>query len=120
MTQKPEGFGSLEEVADAVSRYRAEGQRPRSLDGLAKNIRRGTDGRYSWHWDPQFLETREADLASRHARLSQATRCVQVPTLLARGGNSDVVSEEGVSEFLGLCPHAEYVNIEAAGQHGRR
>lgn len=35
--------------------------------------------------------------------------------MLVRGGSSDVVTERGVSEFLELCPHAEYVNILSAG-----
>ncbi|WP_240975347.1 alpha/beta fold hydrolase [Paraburkholderia aromaticivorans] len=115
MKQKPEGFTSLEEVADAVSQYRADGRRPRSLDGLMKNIRQGANGRYYWHWDPQFLASREDDLALRHARLSLAAQHLNLPTMLVRGGSSDVVTEEGVSEFLALCPHARYINIKEAG-----
>ncbi|MCY3795310.1 MAG: alpha/beta hydrolase, partial [Gammaproteobacteria bacterium] len=38
----------------------------------------------------------------------------QVPTLLVRGGLSDVLSEEGAREFLETCPHAEYVNVSDA------
>jgi hypothetical protein len=42
-------------------------------------------------------------------------RCnLTLPTLLVRGGLSDVLTEEGASEFLELCPHAEYVNMEGA------
>ncbi|CAG9274681.1 Alpha/beta hydrolase fold protein [Paraburkholderia unamae] len=115
MKQKPEGFASLDEVADAVAQYRADGKRPRHNAGLAKNVRKSASGRYFWHWDPQFLATREADLALRHARLSRAARRLRAPTLLVRGASSDVVTDEGVAEFLDLCPHAEYVNIEAAG-----
>jgi hypothetical protein len=38
-----------------------------------------------------------------------------LPTLLVRGGLSDILSEEGAREFLELCPHAEYVNVTDAG-----
>ena len=38
-----------------------------------------------------------------------------MPTLLVRGGQSDVVSDEGVSELLSLIPGAEYVNVPATG-----
>ena len=44
MSQKPEGFDSLEEVAEAIASYQPHRQRPRNLDGLAKNVRLG-DGR---------------------------------------------------------------------------
>lgn len=114
MAQRPQGFGSLEAVADAISRYRPTQSRPRTLDGLSKNVRLGDDGQYRWHWDPHFLG-RPIDLDRRHERLSACARRLRLPTLLVRGGSSDVVSEAGVQEFLALCPHAEYVNVADAG-----
>lgn len=114
MKQKPDGFDSLQELGEAIGRYRGNG-RPPSLDGLARNVRLGLDGRYHWHWDPRFLASRAQDFADRHARLSASARQLTIPTLLVRGGSSDVVSEEGVREFLQLCPHAEYVDIPSAG-----
>lgn len=115
MQQAPDGFGSLEEVADAIAGYRADGRRPANLDGLAKTVRLGPNGRYRWHWDPRFLEGRERDFATRYVRLSACARKLTAPTLLVRGGSSDVVSETGVQEFLDLCPHAEYLNVQDAG-----
>ncbi|CAB3766565.1 MULTISPECIES: alpha/beta fold hydrolase [Burkholderia] len=114
MQQNPDGFGSLDEVADAIGRYRSSRSRPRNPAGLSKNVRLGDDGRYHWHWDPRFLSG-TTDLPARHARFSACARNLALPTLLVRGGSSDVVSEAGVREFLELCPHAEYVNVAAAG-----
>ena len=37
-----------------------------------------------------------------------------MPTLLVRGGLSDVLSEEGVQDFLALCTHSEYVSVTGA------
>ena len=39
---------------------------------------------------------------------------LHVPTLLVRGGLSDVLSEQGAQDFLKICPHAEYVNVTDA------
>jgi pimeloyl-ACP methyl ester carboxylesterase len=114
MQQKPEGFASLDEVAEAITQYRPQQTRPRSLDGLAKNVRLGKDGKFRWHWDPRFIGHHH-DRNDRHARMSACARRLTLPTLLVRGGNSDVVSEAGVEEFLGLCPRAEYVNMLEAG-----
>ncbi|WP_415120053.1 alpha/beta fold hydrolase [Paraburkholderia sp.] len=114
MQQYSNGFGSLAEVADAISQYRPTQPRPRNLHGLAKNVRLREDGRYRWHWDPQFLAT-PPDLRTSHARFSACARNLDRPTLLVRGGSSDVVSEAGVREFLELCPHSEYVNVADAG-----
>jgi pimeloyl-ACP methyl ester carboxylesterase len=113
MTQKPEGFDSLEEVADAIASYQPHRARPRTLDGLAKNVRLGEDGKYHWHWDPK-TRMREADFAMREARLEECARSLSLPTLLVRGGLSDVLSEEGAQRFLELCPSAEYINVAGA------
>ncbi len=109
------GFASLEEVAEAISSHRGGGPRPPSLDGLAKVVRRGPDGRYHWHWDPRTLDWRVREYPTRHERMAAAARRLKAPTLLVRGGNSDVLSEEGAQEFLQLVPHAEYVRIAGAG-----
>ncbi len=113
MSQAPDGFESLEAVAEAIANYQPHRSRPRKLDGLAKNIRLGDDDRYHWHWDPKFRAGRR-DLAAREARLSACARNLDLPTLLVRGGLSDVLSEEGAAAFLELAPHTEYVNVTGA------
>jgi len=113
MTQKPEGFASLDEVADAIAAYQPHRSRPKNLDGLAKNVRLGDDGRYRWHWDPRFQQG-SRNMEGREARLEECARSLIVPTLLVRGGLSDILSEEGAASFLALCPAAEYVNVTGA------
>lgn len=113
MDQKPDGFDSLEEVAEAISNYQPHRPRPRKLDGLAKNIRLGADGKYHWHWDPARRRTRAANDTYR-ARLHDCADNLTLPTLLVRGGLSDVLSEAGAQSFLEQCPHAEYVNVKNA------
>ncbi|MHB2029122.1 MAG: alpha/beta fold hydrolase [Acidimicrobiales bacterium] len=112
MNQRPDGFDSLDEVAEAISSYQPHRPRPRQLDGLSKNVRLGSDGRYHWHWDPKSRSTEE--LSVREARLETCARNLSIPTLLIRGGLSDVLSEDGVRMFLDMCPQAEYVNVGEA------
>jgi non-heme chloroperoxidase len=113
MSQKPEGFESLEEVAEAIATYQPHRVRPRSLDGLAKNVRLGPDGRYRWHWDPRFRVS-NADLEQHQMRLEACAARLTLPTFLVRGGLSDVLSESGAHAFLKLCPQSEYVNVPGA------
>ncbi len=116
MMAHPEGFASLEEAADVVTRYLPHRPRPRELGGLAKNLRQDHDGRYRWHWDPQFLTGRRLPRdAERSTRLIDAARALRLPTLLVRGALSDVLSEEGAREFLALVPHARYLDVSGAG-----
>lgn len=113
MNQKPEGFDSLEEVAEAISNYQPHRKRPRNLDGLAKNVRLGADGKYHWHWDPARRRNRRT-MSNYRERLSACADNLTLPTLLVRGGLSDVLSEEGAQSFLKQCPHAEYVSVDNA------
>jgi pimeloyl-ACP methyl ester carboxylesterase len=113
MSQSPEGFDSLEAVADAVAAYQPHRKRPRNLEGLGKNVRLAPDGKYRWHWDPRFRPTRH-DLAKRQQRLEACAANLKLPTLLVRGGLSDVLTEEGARDFLRLCPHSEYVSVTNA------
>jgi non-heme chloroperoxidase len=111
-----DGFGSLEEAADAVASYVPHRPRPPSLEGLRKNLRLGEDGRYRWHWDPRFMTSDRRPMATRTPeRLENAARRLRVPTLLVRGRMSDVVSLDGARHFLELVPHARFVDVSGAG-----
>ena len=116
MTNRPEGFASLEEAAEAVAAYREHRARPNNLAGVAKNLRRGEDGRWRWHWDPKFLNRGARTRSSlTPERLLDAARGLRVPTLLVRGKLSDVVSLEGAAEFRAAVPHARFADVSGAG-----
>jgi pimeloyl-ACP methyl ester carboxylesterase len=108
------GFGSLEEAADAVSAYLPHREKPRSPEGLRKNLRL-RDGRWYWHWDPAFMTAPGDDPELRTEHFEQAAADLQVPVLLIRGKLSDVVSPEGVKHFLATVPRAEFVELSNAG-----
>lgn len=113
MSQKPEGFSSLEEVAEAVGNYQPNRKRSTNLDGLVKNLRLAADGRYHWHWDPRFIDARR-EFDGMRDRLEACVRRLTLPTLLVRGGLSDVLTEDGAQRFRALCPHSEYINVTDA------
>jgi pimeloyl-ACP methyl ester carboxylesterase len=116
MTARPEGFSSLDEVADAIAAYNPLRRRPRNLDGLRKNVRLGADGRWHWHWDPAFM--RIGDEPQRKIdprRLGAAASAVTIPTLIVRGLQSDVVGENGLRDMLERIPSARAVDVSGAG-----
>ncbi len=117
MGQRPDGFDSLQQVADAIASYQPHRKSPRALDGLRKNVRVDDAGRLRWHWDPAFIRGKTSEIAARTERMEQAAQRLSVarlPTLLVRGGLSDVLSEEGAQSFLRTCPHSEYVSVTDA------
>ena len=113
-----DGFASIEEAAEAVAAYLPNRQRPRSQDGLAKNLRQREDGRWYWHWDPAFVsgpqDITKGSFIGFDA-LTAAAATISVPTLLVRGGKSELVTTEAAEEFLTLVPHARFTDGSGAG-----
>jgi pimeloyl-ACP methyl ester carboxylesterase len=108
------GFDSLEEAADAVAAYLPHRKRARNPEGLKKNLRH-RNGRWYWHWDPAFMTKPHDDPFLRTERLEQAAIGLKIPILLIRGKLSDVVSIEGVNDFLDKVRGAELVELSDAG-----
>jgi pimeloyl-ACP methyl ester carboxylesterase len=114
------GFGSLEEVAEAIAEYNPHRPPPTDLDGLTTNLRRRGD-RWYWHWDPQFISGTapfppfEVTDADRMHTAVDAILGSGVPMLLIRGQMSDLVSQERADEFLSHFPQVEFVDVRGAG-----
>jgi pimeloyl-ACP methyl ester carboxylesterase len=112
-----EGFASLGEAAEAVAAYLPHRPRPRTHEGLKKNLRLRPDGRWYWHWDPRFMQGPRpvnTDRAAVESGLIAAARGISIPALLVRGASSELVQEAHAREFLELVPHAEYVDVQGA------
>jgi pimeloyl-ACP methyl ester carboxylesterase len=110
----PDGFDSLDDAADHISRFTGRA-RPADLSGLAKVLRPRAGGGLRWHWDLRFLDGAPwARSAEGAVALVEATRRLRVPVLLIRGEHSEIVTVEDAAEFLELAPTAQVVTIPGA------
>lgn len=112
-----EGFATISDAADAVAAYLPHRPRPRSQEGLKKNLRLHPDGRWRWHWDPRVLNGERSFAIDHHileTALIEAAKAITIPALLVRGGSSELVHEAHVREFLELVPHADYIDVADA------
>jgi pimeloyl-ACP methyl ester carboxylesterase len=117
MAERPDGFATLDEAAESISRYLPHRTRPASTGGLRRNLRQRADGRWHWHWDPAFMtpNSNEPNRLVDPVLLEAAARNVTVPTLLVRGVQSDVLSPQGAQELLALIPGSRLVDVAGAG-----
>lgn len=126
MAAHPDGFDTLNDAADIIAEYNPRRARPENLDGLHKVLRQRSDGRWIWRWDPAFISSNfdvlQGNLMTDSDQfdaisgfLAEGARRITAPTLLIRGALSDVVSQETVSEFLQLVPHAETTDVTGTG-----
>ena len=109
-----DGFASIDEAVDAVVAYLPH--RPARPDpaSLRRYLRSGEADRLYWHWDPAFLREGRAHIDQVWGRATAAARNVAIPTLLIRGGRSDVLGQAGVDELCRLVPQAETRDIAEA------
>lgn len=116
MLGNPDGFANLEAVVDAVAAYNPHRPRPQNTRGLMRNLREGPDGRLRWHWDPRILPPDADEDLSRIGSVVNVFKSQQdVPLLLVRGVQSDVLSADNVAHFLQTFPQAEVLDVAGAG-----
>lgn len=116
MRGHPEGFATVDEAVEAVAVYNPRRRTSADSAGMMKNLRKGTDGRLRWHWDPRILEHAPEH---HHGVVQRAARGLValpgLPVLLVRGLSSDVVSDAGVEAFRSILPRLETVDVAGAG-----
>ncbi len=116
MMANSDGFASLDEVADAVAAYNPHRPRTRNPQGLLKNLRLRDDGRYYWHWDPRFIRVSPSvEPPDYISALIEVSSRVTLPTLLIRGGFSDIVTDAQIEEMKQLVPQTEFFEVPGAG-----
>jgi len=111
-----DGFASVDEAAAAVAAYLPHRDRPRSSESLQRSLRRSPDGRYRWHWDPNFIRNVVTTSGERRfERLEEAAARLTLPVQLVRGRMSELVTPEAAEAFLRTVPHARFDDIHGAG-----
>eukprot|EP01065_Artemidia_motanka_P017527 TRINITY_DN20976_c0_g1_i1.p1 TRINITY_DN20976_c0_g1~~TRINITY_DN20976_c0_g1_i1.p1 ORF type:complete len:546 (+),score=219.43 TRINITY_DN20976_c0_g1_i1:47-1684(+) len=120
------GFPSLEAAASAVTAYQPQRRRAVDLQTLQKNLRKCDDGRWRWHWDPNFLKYTDqsryageklAEQKAYEERVKDRARQLErtdTRVLLVRGKDTDLVAEEDAAELLQLIPRADRVDVRDA------
>ncbi len=90
MSANTGGFVSIDAAAHAVGQYLPHRPRRSSRNGLLKNLRQRSNGRYYWHWDPAIHSSAGSPdgIETMALRMEAAARLIDVPTLVMRGGRS--------------------------------
>jgi pimeloyl-ACP methyl ester carboxylesterase len=99
---------------DATSRYRFLPPAPHASEALrasiaAHSVARQPDGRFGFKFDPRWF-----GIPPSPAPPLGAVAC---PTLIVRGAESPLLSEEGAAAFAAEIPAAQVALIEAAGHN---
>jgi non-heme chloroperoxidase len=110
-------FDSLDQAAEVIHRFNPR----RPLEVIRKytvvyNLKQTPAGRWTWKYDTYFSDgQRKVDVKQMQAELSAAVKKIQCPTLLVKGGESDVFSLDGARDLQELIPGSEFALVPKAG-----
>jgi pimeloyl-ACP methyl ester carboxylesterase len=110
-------FNDLDEAAAVIHRFNPR----RSLEVIRKytcvyNLKQLPSGKWSWKYDTYFSEGhRPVDMKQMHDELAVEVQKIKCPTLLVKGGESDVLSLDGAREFQQLIPGSDFSLVPKAG-----
>lgn len=117
-----DSFASLEEAAEFISSYLPyrKSFRPESL---TRNLRQRPDGRWIWkhgmgrRWRRREVEDPEqpVDVSVVVEGVDDDVRALRCPTLVLRGGASDVLSGDTAEELVSLLADGRLAVVEKAG-----
>lgn len=112
MRSHASGFASFKEVEAAAEQLRP-GRRALPASFFEDHLRVGDDGRLHWRWDPRFLDGFEVIDVGK--RIEAGLGRIRVPTLIVRGGESQVLTREEAQHVRDSIVGAEFVEIAGAG-----
>ena len=110
----PDELDTFEEFADRVQEYTGR-SREQTLGALKYSIRQRPDGKWSWKYDKLLRTPGHQSPAWTPEQLWEAVARITCPTLVVRGGNSDIFADETMQQMRQVIPQCEIVTVPDAG-----
>ena len=110
----PDELDSYEEFATRVQEYTGR-EREQVLGSLKYNIRARPDGKWSWKYDKVMRAPGFRPAGWPPEKLWGCLAGIRCPTLLVRGGNSDIFAPEVMERMLQVMPQSTSVVVPRAG-----
>src|SRR5437867_2567398 len=107
-------FADFDDAFAFVRSFRPDQPEATARRLLTENLARRADGRWAFRFDPDVFTHRTADVPAAGWAALAAIRC---PTLILRGAESDVLSQEAAERMAQVIPNATLVEI-AGADHG--
>jgi pimeloyl-ACP methyl ester carboxylesterase len=82
---------------------------------LQHNLKQLDDGRWTWKYDPALRSPNRGFQASALTNLWDDVRLIRCPTLIIKGGESDILSAESAAKLQAAIPGSQLAIIPGAG-----
>ena len=110
----PDELDSFEEFAGRVQEYTGRTQE-QTLGALKYSIRQRADGKWTWKYDKLLRTPGQRFRQLTSEQLWEAVGKITCPTLVMRGGDSDIFADETMQKMQLVIPNCTTVTIPRAG-----
>lgn len=110
----PDELDTFEEFASRVQEYTGR-TREQTLGALKYSIRQRADGKWTWKYDKALRTSGRDERQWSSEQLWDAVAKLTCPTLVVRGGNSDIFAHETMVKMEEVIPDCSIVTVPDAG-----
>jgi len=112
----PAEFDSIDEVIERALSFNPRRDAKLLRRSLQHNLRQMPNGKLTWKHDRRHRAKFDAEeWARRRHGLWEVIPRITCPTLVVRGGRSDVFHDEDAEKLAGMLPRGSWVRVENAG-----
>ncbi len=112
------GAATVEEVVEMALAVSPRSDPERLNYRMRALLKRGDDGRLVWKCDQRYRRPSDFAMLLEHlADFEARVPNMAAPFLLARGGDSLIVSEDAANDFAERFPDGRWINIAGAGHN---
>ena len=111
----PDELDTFEEFVDRVHSYVPHRSLEQISNSLLNNIRQMENGKWTWKYDRLLRDPNYRRQTASQDQLWAYWESVQCPSLIIRGGNSDVLANETVAEMTSRNPFSESAVVLESG-----
>ncbi len=111
----PDELDTFEEFVERVHFYVPQRSLDQIRNSLLNNIRQMENGKWTWKYDRLLRDPNYRRQAASQDQLWAYWESVKCPSLIIRGGNSDVLTSETVAEMTSRNPFSESAVVLESG-----
>jgi pimeloyl-ACP methyl ester carboxylesterase len=108
-------FGSLDDAVEAAFSFNPRRKRDVLRHSLKNNLRQHEDGSWTWKWDPRRVDQGGVRGVSDVEALWNVVGQISCPTLVVRGGDSDVLLESQAIRLRDSLQNGTLATVPRAG-----
>jgi pimeloyl-ACP methyl ester carboxylesterase len=113
--QAPDELDSFEEFVDRAHQFNPRRSLENIRSRLSHNLKQLPNGKWTWKYDKALRSPTRGFQASALVNLWDDVRAIRCPTLIIKGGESDILSAESAAKLRESIPGSRLAVVPGAG-----